>query len=66
MLLCWGHRMVAEVLDLLILLWLISTWFYEGHHRRCTVIQRCPKCGGEKDTHCASADIKCEIHGDGM
>ncbi len=55
--------MMAEILDLMILLWLMATWFYEGHHRRCTVIQRCPKCGEEKAVHCASADHYCEIHG---
>jgi hypothetical protein len=52
--------MMAEtatvILDLLILLWLVGTWFYEGHHRRCTVITRCPKCGNVDSVHCASAD----------
>ncbi len=56
--------MLAEILDFLILAWLVATWFYEGHHRRCTVIQRCPKCGKESDARCASGDHQCEIHGD--
>lgn len=46
--------MLAEILDFLILAWLIGTWFYEGHHRRCTVITKCPKCGDEESIHCAS------------
>lgn len=45
--------MIAEVLDAAILLWLITTWFYEGHHRRCTVIQVCKKCGESTDLHCS-------------
>jgi hypothetical protein len=49
---------IVAGLDLAILLWLVSTWFYEGHHRRCTVITRCPKCGAEGTTRCASGDCK--------
>ncbi len=30
--------------------------FWEGHHRRCTVISKCPQCGAESDVHCASGD----------
>lgn len=48
--------MLAEILDGLILAWLVFTWIYEGHHRRCTVISKCPKCGNEKDVHCASGE----------
>ncbi len=51
---------VAEVLDFLILAWLIGTWFYEGHHRRCTVIQECPVCGSRHDLHCATGDHRPE------
>lgn len=40
---------LTAILDALILLWLVGTWFWEGHHRRCTVISRCPTCGGESD-----------------
>ncbi len=47
--------MTAEILDALILLWLIGTWFYEGHHRRCTVIVKCPKCGEESGDKCHSS-----------
>jgi hypothetical protein len=43
---------MAEVLDALILIWLIGTWFYEGHHRRCTVIVKCTHCGKESDHVC--------------
>lgn len=42
------------VLDALILAWLIGTWFYEGHHRRCAVVVRCPKCGEETAAPCDS------------
>lgn len=45
---------LSEVLDALILAWLVATWFYEGHHRRCTVLTRCPHCGAESSTPCAS------------
>ncbi len=44
----------ADVLDALILAWLIGTWFYEGHHRRCSVVCRCDKCGVETAVPCAS------------
>jgi hypothetical protein len=39
--------MLAELLDVAILCWLVGTWFYEGHHRRCSVLVRCDKCGNE-------------------
>lgn len=47
---------VAEVLDFLILAWLVCTWFYEGHHRRCTVIARCPACNVLSSVPCDSAN----------
>lgn len=40
------------LLDLLILAWLIGTWFYEGHHRRCKVEVVCPRCGQDHDQEC--------------
>lgn len=46
--------MITEILDFLILAWLVGTWFYEGHHRRCTVITKCPLCGGEGEVKCES------------
>lgn len=45
---------LTMLLDFCILTWLISTWFYEGHHRRCTVITKCPTCGGEAAVPCGS------------
>ena len=45
---------LGEVLDALILSWLVATWFYEGHHRRCSVIARCEVCGRESDLACQS------------
>lgn len=50
---------MAEVLDALILAWLIGTWFYEGHHRRCRVEIVCPTCGHKHDESC-SADHRPE------
>jgi len=41
-------------LDAAILFWLIGTWFYEGHHRRCKVEVVCPKCG-ENHNECCKA-----------
>lgn len=36
---------VEGVLDFLILVFLIGTWFWEGNHRRCTVRVTCAHCG---------------------
>lgn len=44
----------SVVLDALILAWLVGTWFYEGHHRRCTVVVRCPDCGKGRDHDCGT------------
>lgn len=55
------YEVLITVLDACILLWLVGTWFYEGHHRRCTVIAKCPTCGGESSIPCGSE--KC--HGEG-
>lgn len=44
--------MVAEVLDGLILAWLIGTWFYEGNHKKCQVNTICPECGKKTDVTC--------------
>lgn len=43
---------LAEVLDAAILTWLIFTWFFEGHHKRCSVELKCPNCGMTSDVHC--------------
>lgn len=43
---------LAEVLDALILAWLVATWFYEGHHRRCSVNVTCPQCGATTAARC--------------
>lgn len=43
---------LVAALDFFILAWLVATWFYEGHHRRCTVIARCPSCGKQHDIDC--------------
>ena len=47
----------ADFLDLLILLWLVGTWFYEGNHRRCTVVTHCPKCGEAGAVGCTTHDL---------
>lgn len=41
---------MAEVLDALILAWLIGTWFFEGNHKRCKVIVSCEH-GGKEVAH---------------
>jgi len=46
---------MTEILDFLILAWLVGTWFYEGHHRRCTVIVTCDKCGCDSSAPCCTA-----------
>ena len=38
--------------DLLILGWLVGTWFYEGHHRRCEVLTTCHRCGEQDSRVC--------------
>lgn len=45
---------LSDILDAAILVWLVGTWFYEGHHRRCTVIVTCPKCGEKTDAPCGA------------
>jgi hypothetical protein len=44
------------VVDCCILTWLIATWFYEGHHKRCTVKTQCFKCGSEDTRYCLSEE----------
>lgn len=44
--------MIAELLDAAILVWLIGTWFYEGHHRRCTVVVTCRLCKAKSTKKC--------------
>ena len=43
----------ALVVDVLILAWLVGTWFWEGHHKRCKVEVRCTDCGIRTETDCA-------------
>lgn len=40
--------------DIAILGWLVVTWFYEGHHRRCEVAVTCPHCGQDSSAACLS------------
>lgn len=44
----------ALVVDVLILAWLVFTWFFEGHHKRCRVEVVCPNCGGTASAGCAA------------
>lgn len=53
----------AEVLDGLILVWLVGTWFYEGHHRRCAVVVVCGKCGAENEHTCAAGEVDSKPRG---
>jgi hypothetical protein len=46
--------MGSFIVDCLILLWLVGTWFYEGHHKKCQVTALCPKCGATTDFPCAA------------
>lgn len=46
----------AFLVDVLILLWLVITWFYEGHHKKCKVTVTCNHCGQENDQPCHSKD----------
>lgn len=38
--------------DILIFAWLVGTWFYEGHHKKCKVTVTCPHCGEESEQAC--------------
>lgn len=40
--------------DCCILTWLIATWFYEGHHKRCAVTVYCPTCKKQYEEICAA------------
>ncbi len=40
--------------DCCILTWLITTWFYEGHHKRCAVTVYCPKCKQQYEEVCSA------------
>lgn len=40
------------IADALILFWLIGTWFFEGHHKKCQVIIDCPHCGKSSEQKC--------------
>jgi hypothetical protein len=48
---------IMILLDAGILLFLVFTWFYEGHHRRCTIITKCPNCGTEGAVTCHSKQL---------
>lgn len=51
---------VVVILDACILLWLVGTWFYEGHHKRCTVETLCPCCKEKSSVDCcANKEIEC-------
>jgi hypothetical protein len=52
---------VAVVADVLILAWLVGTWFYEGHHKRCIVETTCPECA-ERSAHGCAADARGNWH----
>lgn len=45
---------LPTIFDAAILIWLIGTWFYEGHHKRCEVEITCPTCGGASTTTCTA------------
>lgn len=47
----------AEVFDAAILIWLIGTWFWEGHHKKCTVLVECAQCkrSSETDGHASTS-----------
>lgn len=49
---------LTATLDALILAWLVFTWVYEGHHKRCKVdfLVTCSSCGQElkTETQCAA------------
>lgn len=42
----------VAVMDTLILVWLIGTWFYEGHHKQCKVETVCKVCGTHLHEDC--------------
>lgn len=42
------------LLDALILVWLVTTWFYEGHHKKCRVTVTCQHCGRQADHDCGA------------
>lgn len=43
---------VCAVSDVLILVWLVGTWFYEGHHKKCAVTVTCDHCGHTAEHRC--------------
>jgi hypothetical protein len=44
----------AVVIDAAIFGWLVFTWFFEGHHKRCRVEVVCPNCGTTASEGCAA------------
>jgi hypothetical protein len=45
---------ICAVSDVLILAWLVGTWFYEGHHKKCEVTVTCDHCGNTAEHRCES------------
>ncbi len=44
--------------DVLILTWLVSSWFYEGHHKRCKIRIVCLHCSLQHDHECLADERK--------
>lgn len=42
----------AFIVDVMILIWLIGSWLYEGHHKHCKVEVTCAHCGHASETAC--------------
>jgi hypothetical protein len=53
---------LAVALDAAILLWLVFTWFYEGHHKRCKVEAICPVCKHDSIIDCCATKEKGDEH----
>jgi hypothetical protein len=50
---------VGVAADVFIAGWLVFTFFWEGHHKRCRVELVCPNCGTASSAGCA-ADRRAE------
>lgn len=44
----------ALATDVMILAWLVFTWIYEGHHKRCKIEIACPRCKRLHEVGCAA------------
>jgi hypothetical protein len=51
---------LALFFDALIFAWLVFTWFYEGHHKKCEVEVACSHCG-HQESHKCSADPRNKV-----